>query len=214
MPNANGTALQQMSNGSSSLNGILTDNNIQQQFTITFQQTQKTMKHLSIIMLALCALTTGSCGSNTAGTPGNAATADSAKPSADNTTTPAANKGTITCTMDGKPASFAVQNGFFEIRLDVDSQGPKDGFELLDGSAKKEGFQFAIKNTGTTKIHNGRDGCIINYYNPDGKVYTGSDVTVSVASFSNGHLTGTFAGGNVTLGWRQKNTHANNRWEV
>ncbi|MDB5156014.1 MAG: hypothetical protein JWR50_721 [Mucilaginibacter sp.] len=148
------------------------------------------MNHLSITTLALAGLIIASCGSGNAGAAGNtsnATTADSAKPSA-------ANKGTITCKIDGKPASFVVQNGFFEIRLDVDSQGPKDGFELLDGSAKKEGFQFEIKNTGTTHIPHGADGCIINYYNADGKVYTGSDVTVTITSFSNGHLTGTFAG--------------------
>ena len=73
----------------------------------------------------------------------------------------------------------------------------EDGLEILDGDAKKEGFQFEFKKSGTTKIKTDATGdmnCIINYYNPQGITYTGEDVTVVVASYDQNHLTGTFSG--------------------
>jgi hypothetical protein len=113
-------------------------------------------------------------------------------------TTPGAGTGTITCIMDAKQRTFNVQ-GFREITLDPYSKGPTDGILFADGNPKKEGFQFEIKKNGTTKIKgalasdNDKD-CIINYYNPQGIVYTGKDVVVNVASFNQSQLTGTFSG--------------------
>ncbi len=114
-------------------------------------------------------------------------------------TTPGAGKGTITCLMDGKQRTFNVRQSFFEIPLGLDPNGAKDGLEILDGDAKREGFQFEIKKSGTTKIKGAlaRDndmGCIINYYNSKGIVYTGKDVTVVVTSYGQKQLTGTFSG--------------------
>ncbi len=106
-------------------------------------------------------------------------------------------KGTITCIMDGQQKTFKVQQGFFEISLDIDPNGAKDGLEILDGDVKNEGFQFEFKKTGTTKIKTDATGdmnCIINYYNPQGITYTGEDVTVVVSSYDKNHLTGTFSG--------------------
>src|SRR5664279_1934211 len=145
------------------------------------------MKHLSLIILVLSVLSISSCSSNNADASSNTITAD-------NATSSGSGKGTITCVIDGKPVSIKVDNSFFEMNLDVDSKGPKDGLELLNGSAKKEGFQFEIKNAGSTKITNGSNGCIISYYNPAGIVYTGDNVVVTITSYSGGHLTGTFAG--------------------
>jgi hypothetical protein len=112
-------------------------------------------------------------------------------------------KGNITCTIDGKPVSITVQNSFFEMRLDVYSKGANDGIELLDGSAKKEGFQFEIKNSGTTKIKSGSLGdinCIISYYASNGNIYSGDDAVITITSFSGDHLTGTFSGKFVQYG--------------
>jgi len=39
-----------------------------------------------------------------------------------------------------------------EISLVVDPNGAKDRMEILDGDAKKEGFQFEFKKDGTTLI--------------------------------------------------------------
>ena len=104
--------------------------------------------------------------------------------------------GIITCLMDGKQKSFKPRRGFFEITLDVDSKGPKDGLELLDGDAKHEGFQFEIKMKGTTKIESGGGdiNCIINFYNPAGIVYTGDHVTFTISAYDKKNLTGTFSG--------------------
>jgi hypothetical protein len=109
--------------------------------------------------------------------------------------------GTITCLIDGKQKTFTLQQSFFEIRLDVDSKGPTDAIEILDGSSKKEGFQFEFKKIGTTKIGGpGRDmDCIINYYNPASKTYTGRGVTVNVVFYDQHHLTATFSGKLVNI---------------
>jgi len=43
----------------------------------------------------------------------------------------------------------------------------KDAIEILDGSSKREGFQFEFKKSGTTKIKTTGGGdmnCISNYY--------------------------------------------------
>jgi hypothetical protein len=105
-------------------------------------------------------------------------------------------QGTITCVIDGKPVSIIVQNRFFPITLNPDSKGPTDGLELMDGSAKKEGFQFEIKDHGTTNIRGGADNilCIFTYFGTDGAAYVGKDVVVTVTSSSGNHLTGTFSG--------------------
>jgi hypothetical protein len=105
-------------------------------------------------------------------------------------------KGTISCVIDGTPVSITVQNAFFPITLNTDTKGPDDGFELMDGSAKKEGFQFEIKDHGITNIRGGADDifCIITYFDKEGATFVGKDVTVTVSSSSNNHLTGTFSG--------------------
>ncbi|HVY75317.1 MAG TPA: hypothetical protein VG890_10830 [Puia sp.] len=106
-------------------------------------------------------------------------------------------KGTITCSLDGRQRTFAVQQSFFEISLDPDAKGTKDGIEILDGSPKKEGFQFEFKKSGITKITDRATGdlyCIINYYNPDGIVYTGKDIVINVISYDKQKLNGSFSG--------------------
>jgi len=110
--------------------------------------------------------------------------------------TPSSGKGTISCTIDGKPVSIVVTNGFFPITLSPDSKGPTDGLELMDGGPKKEGFQFEIKDHGETKIRGGADDilCIITYFDRAGATYVGTDVTVKILAYSGNHLTGTFAG--------------------
>jgi hypothetical protein len=104
--------------------------------------------------------------------------------------------GTITCAINAKPLSIVVTNAYFPITLDPDSKGPADGLELLDGSAKKQGFQFEIKDHGTTNIRGGADNilCIFTYFDSEGATYVGNDVTVTVTAFSDHHLIGTFAG--------------------
>lgn len=108
-----------------------------------------------------------------------------------------AGKSTITCLIDGKQKTFTPQQGFFEISLGDPSSNQKDGLEILDGSVKREGFEFEFKKTGTTKIKTGGSGdmnCIINYYSPEGSTYTGNDVTIVVTDYSKDRLTGTFSG--------------------
>lgn len=107
-----------------------------------------------------------------------------------------ADKGTITCVIDGKSKTFQVHNGFFEIRLDPDSKGPMDGLELLDGNAKNEGFQFEIKNKGAS-VFKGMDGVLnmFSYFNSQGADYVvQEDGVASVTSFDGNHLIGTFSG--------------------
>jgi hypothetical protein len=132
---------------------------------------------------------------NSSGSGNNSATLKSDAASASENTV--ADKGTMTCTMDGQSKTFQVYNGFIEIRLDPDSKGPTDGIELLDGSEKKEGFQFEIKNKGTS-IFKGMDGVLnmFSYFNGKGADYVMDDGngTASVTSFDGNHLTGTFSG--------------------
>jgi hypothetical protein len=110
---------------------------------------------------------------------------------------PEASKGTITCMMDGKQKKFTVEQGFSLINLDPKSKGPKNGIEILDGSFRKEGFQFKIKKSGVTKIKSDSSGdknCFIHYYNPKAITYIGADVIVTVTSYNQNKLTGTFSG--------------------
>ncbi|HVM86928.1 MAG TPA: hypothetical protein VMT76_01985 [Puia sp.] len=139
-----------------------------------------------------------SCG-NSSGAAANSTSTENDKTA--NTTTSAnssnGDKGTITCSIDGVSKTFKVAQSFFEISLGVDPNGPKDGIEVLDGDIKKEGFQFEFKKSGTTKIKSDASGdlnCIINYYNPQGATYTANDATITVTSYSQNHITGTFAG--------------------
>lgn len=107
------------------------------------------------------------------------------------------NKGTITCKIDGTQKSYSLAQSFFEISLGIDPSGPRDGLEILDGSGKKEGFQFEFKKSGVTKINSDATGdmnCIINYYNSAGITYTGEDVVVRVAHYAGNQLSGTFSG--------------------
>jgi hypothetical protein len=130
---------------------------------------------------------------------GSAGSTSSAAPSSSG-----GDKGTITCLMDGQPKTFHVSQSFFEISLSVDPNGPKDGLEILDGDAKKEGFQFEFKKGGTTKIKTDASGdmnCIIGYYNPEGVVYAGEDVTINVTSYTQNKLTGTFSGKIVNVNY-------------
>lgn len=153
------------------------------------------MKKLRIAFLILIITSCNNSG-NQAKVSGLDATTSAATASATDS------KGTITCLIDGKQKSFNIQQTFFEIALGEDLNGPKDGVEILDGSVKKEGFQFEFKKTGTTKIGSGGDlNCIINYYNANGATYTGRDVTVHVDSYDKNHLTGTFAGKLVDINY-------------
>jgi hypothetical protein len=106
-------------------------------------------------------------------------------------------KGNFTFTVDGKPVSITVQKSFSELRLDPYSKGSNDGIMLVDGNEKKEGFQFEIKKSGTTKIKNDASGdanCIMTYYDAKGNTFVGRDVVIIVTSYSGAHLTGTFSG--------------------
>ena len=148
------------------------------------------MKKLIFILPWLITL---SC-NNSSGSGNNSATPKSNAASASENT--GADKGTTTCTMDGKSKTFRVHNGFSEIRLEPDSKGPTDGIMLLDGNATNEGFQFEIKNKGTS-IFKGMDGVLnmFSYFNSKGVDYVAQeDVTASVTSFDGNHLTGTFSG--------------------
>lgn len=148
------------------------------------------MKKLIFIVPWLIML---SC-NNTSESGNNSDTAKSDAASA--STTLGADKGTITCTMDGKSKTFRVHNGFVEIRLESDSKGPNDGFMLVDGNATNEGFQFEIKNKGTS-VFKGMDGVLnmFSYFNSKGADYVANEnVTASVTSFDGNHLTGNFSG--------------------
>jgi hypothetical protein len=148
------------------------------------------MKKLIFILPWLILL---SC-NNSPGSGNNSITPKSEAASA--STTSGADKGTITCTIDGKSKTFLVHNAFFEIRLEPDSKGTNDGFEFLDGSATNEGFQFEIKNKGTS-VFKGMDGVLnmFSYFNGKGVDYVAYEgVTTSVTSFDGNHLTGTFSG--------------------
>ena len=157
---------------------------------------KKPMQPLSIITTAFSAWILISCSSQNTGTAGNTSNTSNAAidaiPVSSNS-----GKGTITCNIDGKPISIIVQNGSFEMPLSHNPKDPKDGLELLDGSTKKEGFQFEIKNTGITNIdaeYGNSEGCGIGYYNSTGQLYAGTKGEITVTSFSGGHLTGIFSG--------------------
>ncbi|MEO8766197.1 MAG: hypothetical protein ABI416_17980 [Ginsengibacter sp.] len=148
------------------------------------------MKQLIFILSWLIML---SC-NNSSGSGYNPGTAKSDATSS--SVNPGADKGTITCTMDGKSKTFRVHNSFSEIRLESGSKEPNDGFMLLDGNATNEGFQFEIKNKGTS-VFKGMDGVLnmFSYFNSKGVDYVAyEDVTASVTSLDVNHLTGTFSG--------------------
>ncbi|HVZ96195.1 MAG TPA: hypothetical protein VG847_04925 [Chitinophagaceae bacterium] len=153
------------------------------------------MKKLFIILSSFCIIAI-SC-NNSSSSVNAAATKDSLSATTSSNSVSSGDKGTITCNMDGTAKTFHVSQSFFEIPLDVDRTGPKNGIEILDGDSKKEGFQFELKNSGTTKIKSDATGdllCVINYYNPRGVTYTGKDVTIVVTSYDQQHLTATFSG--------------------
>ena len=148
------------------------------------------MKKLIFILLLLIML---SCNNSS----GNVSSSDISKSDAASASAnPAADKGTITCMMDGKSKTFRVQNGLTEIRLESGSKGSNDGFMLIDGDKTREGFQFIIKNKGAS-VFKGMDGVLnmFSYFNSKGADYVAKgDVTASVISFDGNHLTGTFSG--------------------
>lgn len=155
------------------------------------------MKKL-IFLPFLFFLSIASC-NNSSGSGSSSGSASSAAPASSG-----GDKGTITCIMNGQQKTFHVGQSFFEIPLGVDPNGSKDGLEILDGDAKKEGFQFEFKKSGTTKIKSDATGdmnCIINYYNPQGITYTGEDVTIVVTSYDQKQLTGTFSGKLVNINY-------------
>jgi hypothetical protein len=143
-----------------------------------------------VVLSALAAGLLAGCGSANAGKDPHSASNAAADGAA------SSGKGTISCTINGKPVSIVVTNAYFPITLNTDTKGPADGLELLDGSAQKEGFQFEIKDHGTTNIRGGADDilCLFTYFDKAGATYVGKDVTVTVSAFSGNHLTGTFAG--------------------
>jgi hypothetical protein len=154
-----------------------------------------------IFLPFLSLLITASC-SNSSGSGNSSDTKDSNSAAAPITS--AAGKGTITCLMDGKQRTLNVRKGFFEIPLDHNFQDPKDGLELLDGDRNNEGFQFEIKNGGTTKIKSdltGDKNCMMGYYNPEGVLYAGDDMVVNVTSYNQKQLTGTFSGKLVNINY-------------
>ena len=137
--------------------------------------------------------------------------AENATTGSSSTTSTGSKSGTITCTLDGKQKAFDLR-GFTEINLDPYSKGPKDGILFTDGDSKKEGFQLEIKKSGTTKIKSNAAGdmnCIINYYNPQGIVYTGDDVTVIVSSYNGSKLSGTFSGKLVNVYFQEGKNEKN-----
>ena len=148
------------------------------------------MKQLIFILGCLILL---SCNNSTgSGNSSDIPKSDAASASAN----PATDKGTITCTMDGKSKTFRVQNGFTEIRLEPESKGPNDGLMLMDGDKTREGFQFEIKNNGTS-VFKGMDGVLnmFSYFNGKGTDYVNyENVTASVTSFDGNNLTGIFSG--------------------
>ncbi len=148
------------------------------------------MKKLIFILSLLIIL---SC-NNSSGTVDNPLTEKS--DAAPASTTSGGDKGRITCTMDGKSKTFGVHNAFSEIRLEPDSKGSNDGLMLVDGNATNEGFQFEIKNKGTS-VFKGMDGVLnmFSYFNGKGTDYVAyENVTASVTSSDGHHLTGTFSG--------------------
>src|SRR5689334_15931328 len=154
----------------------------------------KFMKRLLIILFS-CTELIISCNSSSGSA--NISAKDNSPTASSSHAVSSGSKGTITCNIDGKVKIFYVSQAFFEIPLDVDRTGPKNGIEILDGDAKKEGFQFQFKNSGTTKIKNDATGdllCMINYYNPQGVTYTGADVAIVVTAYDQEHLSGTFSG--------------------
>lgn len=168
------------------------------------------MKKLLIIVSFVSWLINVSC-NNSNDSKKNSNTPD--KNNQSSQTTPGGGKGTISCLIDGTSKTFTVQQSFFEINLDPYSKGEKDGLEILDGNAKREGFQFEFKKSGTTKIKADATGdmnCIIGYYNPEGVVYAGEDVTVVVTSYNQNHLTGTFSGKLVNVLYDGGSTIAKN----
>ena len=151
------------------------------------------MKKLLITFFS-CTTLIISC-NNSLGSQKNAG-AENATTGSSSTTSTGSKSGTITCTLDGKQKAFDLR-GFTEINLDPYSKGPKDGILFTDGDSKKERFQLEIKKSGTTKIKSNAAGdmnCIINYYNPEGIVYTGDDVVVSITSYNGSNLSGAFSG--------------------
>ncbi|MBS1921638.1 MAG: hypothetical protein JST17_15430 [Bacteroidetes bacterium] len=164
------------------------------------------MKKLSIILSSFCFIAI-SCNNSSGSdnkTTGQTETA---------LTNPTTNYGTITCNMDGTPKTFHVSQSFFEISLDVYRTDVKDGIEVLNGDTKHEGFQFEIKKSGTTKIKDNATGdmnCIVNYYNPRGVTYTGEDVTFTVTTYDQQHLTGTFSGKLVNVYYDEGTNGAKN----
>ncbi|HEY2721919.1 MAG TPA: hypothetical protein VGI82_09340 [Chitinophagaceae bacterium] len=114
-----------------------------------------------------------------------------------------AGMGTISCTIDGKQIAMNAK-GFSEINLDPYSKGPKDGILLAVGDGKTNSLQIEMKKSGVSKIRDNATqdiNCIINYYNPEGVTYTGSDVTVTVTSYDGNKLTGTFSGKLVNVNY-------------
>lgn len=154
------------------------------------------MKKLFILLL--CFSTAAISCNNSSGSANTSTAKDSLASAISSHSVTSGDKGTFTCTIDGKPITIKVTNSFFEMTLDPYSKGPKDGIELLDGSHTKEGFQFEIKKEGTTTFR-GMAGvnALLTYFNSNGVQYLPdeeSNVIANVTSYNGTHVTGTFSG--------------------
>jgi hypothetical protein len=148
---------------------------------------------LPILLLA------ASCTNNSAAPNANAAAAAGAS-AADAADAPAASStsgATYSATIDGQPFSGTTTQGAAQTSLEQNSTIDGVAFQL--GYEKNmQGFQFVVKNTGTTELRHDQIITVCNYRAADGTLYIDDSATVTINPGT--RTTGTFSG-------RWKNAH-------
>ena len=122
---------------------------------------------------------------------GQAGTTDANAPAGD--ATPASGGATYSATIDGKPFSGTTTNGATKISLEENST--IDGLNFSLGfQGGKQGFEFVVKNSGTTDLLKGHIKTVCNYRTADGVLYIVDSATVTLNPGTGSRTVGTFSG--------------------
>ena len=96
--------------------------------------------------------------------------------------------------IDGKPFSGTTTNGANKVSLEENSTIDGLSFQLGYSGVQKQGFEFVIKNSGTTELRRGHIITVCNYRAADGTLYIDDSATVTLKTGTGPRTIGTFSG--------------------
>jgi hypothetical protein len=101
---------------------------------------------------------------------------------------------TYSAVIDGKTFSGTTTNGAAKVSLEQNSTSDGLSFQLGYADPQKQGFQFVIKNSGTTDLRKDNIITVCNYRAADGTLYIVDSATVTLNAGTGARTVGTFSG--------------------